>query len=124
MDNILRAIELCSDLSDQVKSDWFKISEAAIENGQVERLSKKGAFQAVGHLGYRLAFDGFKQCNKMTAMSEEDYDKYLEQVFVDIDNIQDTIALAAGIHISIVSEMVTNATDYYTIQFAQWIPNN
>lgn len=124
VDDIVKAVEMCSDLSDECKTEWLRISEAAIKAGTVERLSSKGVFQAIGNLGYRLAFDGFKQCHNLTAMSEEDYDKYLEKVFVDIDNIQEVVALASGIHISIISEMVTNAADYYMIHFAQWIPNN
>jgi len=118
MEDILKAVQLASHISQEEQQLWKEVSDDAIRDGEVAPLSVKGLFEVIDNMAYEVAKDAFE-----TVISLPDRTKVDLSVFdptekiLNISKIHYITSLASGVHPEVLATMVNERMDYYADEY-------
>lgn len=116
MNNALKVIQLASLVSQKEQDEWKQLSEEVLAEGEIERLSAIGLFEAIGYIAHIMVTDAADSANALLLGQS------LSEVMVSdrvkaLPEIHYIMCIASGVHPIIVTEMIDNQVDIYAEEY-------
>ncbi|MCK9369785.1 hypothetical protein M0R04_07765 [Candidatus Dojkabacteria bacterium] len=118
LEQYIKQIQETSSVSKEDQEVWLTVSESAIAEGEVEKLSIKGLMQVVSQIAYRIITDS--HIGVQLNMSDEEFVIMEEKVLPAQNEIVEVASLGSGIHPEVIEEMIDIRCEYYSELYCKY----
>ncbi len=118
LEQYIKNIQETSSVSKEDQDVWLMVSESAIAEGEVEKLSIKGLLQVVSQIAYRIITDS--HVGVQLNMSDEEFVIMEEEVLPLQNEIVEIAALASSVHPEVIEEMIDTRCEYYSELYCKY----